>query len=181
LPLEPQDAEPAINGLLRQAVEVGASDLHLTVGMPPMLRLYGRLLSEPGREDVLRPADTERLVFQMLTEEQKARLVHHGEVDYSYRVPGSARFRVNAYRQRGSYGAAIRVILVQSEHDRPELASALIRRQAMFALAVWSVRCRLYMHAAGIGTVDIRSLVGALDSMRAELGQLIPLPAASTA
>lgn len=84
-------------------------------------------------------------------------------------------------RDFGSICGAIRLLLVNSQVDRPDLASALIRREANFALAMFSVRCRLIMHAAGIGTVDVRDLVGALDAMRIELGTLVPnaVPAAA--
>ncbi|MGE5509600.1 MAG: type IV pilus twitching motility protein PilT [Chitinophagales bacterium] len=137
--LEPQDLEPIVNNLLREAVQAGASDLHLTVGMPPMFRIHGRLQMVPGKE-MLRPADTERLIFPMLSEEQRDRLVQHGEIDFSYRVPGSARFRVNAYRQRGSYGAAIRVIptTVPSYRDLglPEVVAGLAHKQNGLVLVV---------------------------------------------
>lgn len=82
-------------------------------------------------------------------------------------------------RDFGGLCAAVRLLLAHSEQDRPELAAALMRREAGFAFAVFSVRCRLLLHAAGIGTVDVRRLVAALDDVRSELGGL--LPAASAA
>lgn len=84
-------------------------------------------------------------------------------------------------RDFGRVCGAIRLVLAHSDTDRPELATALMRQQATFAAAVLAVRARLWLHAAGIGTVDVRDLVGALDTMRAELGRLAPLPAASAA
>lgn len=98
-----------VDDLLRAAVREKASDLHLTVGVPPMLRVDGRLVSLEGFS-ALSVADTERLVSSMLKEAQLAKLAENGEVDFSYGVPGLARFRVNVYRQRGSLGAAARVI-----------------------------------------------------------------------
>lgn len=84
-------------------------------------------------------------------------------------------------RDFGGICAAIRLMLAHSEQDRPELAAALMRQEAAFAFAVFSVRCRLMLHAAGIGTVDVRRLVGALDQVRAELGSLTPVAGASAA
>jgi hypothetical protein len=76
---------------------------------------------------------------------------------------------------------AIRLALVDSRQDRPELAGALMKQQARFALATTMVRGRLMLHAAGIGTVDARALIGSLEAMRSELGQLVPLAAPSAA
>jgi twitching motility protein PilT len=136
---QPQTLEPRVNDLLRQAVASGASDLHLTVGMPPVLRIYGRLTPVEGRP-MLKPADTELLVFEMLTDEQRSRLVEHGEIDFSYRVPGSARFRVNAFRQRGSYGAAVRVIPTKvptyQELGLPDIIATLAHKPNGLVLVV---------------------------------------------
>jgi twitching motility protein PilT len=139
LPVEPRDIEPSVNDLLRQAVRAGASDLHLTVGLSPVLRIFGSLKPLEGHPP-LKPGDAELYVFEMLSEEQKGRLVDHGELDFSYRVPGSARFRVNAYRQRGSYGAAIRVIPTQvpsyKDLGLPDVLPALAHRPNGLVLVV---------------------------------------------
>lgn len=138
-PAEPRDIEPSVNSLLREAVRAGASDLHLTVGMPPMLRIFGSLKQLEGHPP-LKPGGTELYVFEMLNNEQKERLVQHGEIDFSYRVPGSARFRVNAYRQRGSYGAAIRVIPTQvppyKELGLPDIIATLAHKPNGLVLVV---------------------------------------------
>jgi hypothetical protein len=84
-------------------------------------------------------------------------------------------------RDFGRVCAGIQLVLAHSETDRPELASALMKQQATFAVTVLAVRARLLLHAAGVGTVDVRDLVSALDSMRAELGRLAPMPAHSAA
>jgi hypothetical protein len=76
---------------------------------------------------------------------------------------------------------AIRLVLVDSHQDRPELAAALMKQQARFVLATALVRGRLWLHAAGIGTVDARGLVGSLEAMCSELGQLVPAAAPSAA
>jgi hypothetical protein len=80
-------------------------------------------------------------------------------------------------RDFASVCGAIRLILVHSGQDRPELASALMRREIRFALAVFAVRCRLLLYVAGIGHVDVRGVLGALDDVRAELGNLVPVAA----
>lgn len=98
--------------LLKVALQENASDLHLTVGVPPVLRVNGGLVSLPGSK-ALTPEDTSTLVGQMLNEERKRQFDSYGEVDFSYGVPSLGRFRVGAYRQRGSVGAAIRIIPFQ--------------------------------------------------------------------
>jgi twitching motility protein PilT len=86
------------------------SDLHLKVGSPPMVRTHGRLAPIDGSE-TLRPEVTEAVVSQMLSEEAKLEeFAREGEVDFSYAVSGLARFRVNAFRQRGSVSIVCRAI-----------------------------------------------------------------------
>jgi twitching motility protein PilT len=98
------DLADLINTVLRS----GASDLHITAGTPPLMRLNGRLQALKG--PVLTPTDTRELVYGILTEDQRKRLETDLELDFSYAVPGAARFRVNAYFQRGSMAAALRVV-----------------------------------------------------------------------
>lgn len=118
------------NDLLKQAVEQGASDLHVTVGAPPMIRLDGSLtkLSETS----LKPEDTRRLVEQILQEKRYALLKSRGEVDFSYSVPGMGRFRVNVFLQRGTIGMAIRIINTEtpliSELGLPDIVARLAMR-----------------------------------------------------
>lgn len=97
-----------INDLLMKIVEMKASDLHITVGIPPVIRKDG-VLRHFG-DTPLRPEDTERLTSQILDSEQKRIIKEVGELDLSYHLPGVSRFRVNAYKQRGSYSLAIRVV-----------------------------------------------------------------------
>lgn len=86
----------------------GASDLHLSVGIPPTIRLNGELtaLDKP----IIRPADTDEIVRGILSEEQLAKLEANGELDFSYSIAKLSRFRVNAFRQRSCYSIAFRVI-----------------------------------------------------------------------
>jgi len=86
------------------------SDLHVKVGSPPMARIAGELTPVPGAEP-LQPADTERLIQGMLTDPVRSKeLADEGEVDFAFAVPGLARFRVNAFRQRGSISIVCRRI-----------------------------------------------------------------------
>jgi len=96
---------------LAKTVETVSSDLHITVGLPPMIRT--NTILHPYNDEVLSPADTEEIVRTMLSEDQFARLEDVGEIDLSYTIPGLSRFRVNVYRQRGSYGVAFRVISIK--------------------------------------------------------------------
>jgi twitching motility protein PilT len=98
-----------LHELLTLTVQRGCSDLHLTVGIPPCIRLHGALGPIEGR-DRLTPADTESLVRSMLTVEQWEQFTETHELDIAYAVPGVSRFRVNVYQQRGSVGAAFRSI-----------------------------------------------------------------------
>jgi twitching motility protein PilT len=93
---------------LAKTVETVSSDLHITVGLPPMIRTNTVL--HPYNDTILTPADTERIARGILNDTQLARLEENGEVDLSYIVPGLSRFRVNVYKQRGSYGVAFRTI-----------------------------------------------------------------------
>jgi len=97
-----------IDDLLRQTVEAKASDLHLTVGVPPMIRIWGKL--QPTSHPPLTPEDTFQLAYSMLNTFQKQKFEKNWELDLSYAVTGLGRFRVNVYRQRGSVGVASRVI-----------------------------------------------------------------------
>ena len=106
------DAQPVENrhldDLLRETCERGSSDLHLTVGLPPMLRVDGSLVHTSYQP--LRPNDTQRLVYDILTSDQVQLFEKTRELDFSYGIKGVGRFRVNVYRQRGSVGVAIRWI-----------------------------------------------------------------------
>jgi twitching motility protein PilT len=98
-----------ITELLQILVDRGASDLHITAGTYPQIRLAGRLA--PLTEfEVLTPQDTQRLAYSVLNEGQKQRFEEHSELDLSFGVPDLARFRCNVFRQRGAVGTAIRVI-----------------------------------------------------------------------
>lgn len=97
-----------IFALLEIAVELGASDVHLTVNCPPRARIKGRF--ENLREEILTPEDTENMSREITTANNFKRLQEHGEVDFSLSLDNGDRFRVNAYKQKGNYAIAIRVI-----------------------------------------------------------------------
>ena len=99
----------SIDELLARMVEHDASDLHLTVCSQPMMRVHGQLERLPDSEE-LTADETRTLVYGILTTEQQKQLETRRQLDFSYSLPGLARFRVNAYFQRESVGAAFRQI-----------------------------------------------------------------------
>lgn len=97
--------------LLIKTLDYKASDLHITTGVPPIIRINGdlRALDYPK----LLPNDTRELVYSILTQEQRDAFERNWEYDFSYSMPGKGRFRVNVYFQRGSVAAAFRTIPVK--------------------------------------------------------------------
>jgi twitching motility protein PilT len=106
---QPDTASFSIDNLLEHMVARGASDLHVTVGSAPVVRLFGRLDRLPDFPR-LTPDDTQRLLYRILSTEQQKHLEVNRQIDVSYSIPGLARFRVNVYFQRESLGAAFRAI-----------------------------------------------------------------------
>ena len=103
--------------MLMSAMEAGASDVHLTVGIPPKMRINGRLESlqtfcDDGTEFVgrLMPPDTQAIAESIMSEKQLAILEERGEYDMSYSIENLGRYRVNVYRQRGSIAMALRLV-----------------------------------------------------------------------
>ncbi|HET6332700.1 MAG TPA: type IV pilus twitching motility protein PilT [Polyangiales bacterium] len=97
-----------LHQLLRAVVEKGASDLHVTTGTPPQLRIDGSLL--PIKTAPLTPVDTKALCYSVLTEEQKVQFERDNELDLSFGVKGLARFRGNIFVQRGAVAGVFRQI-----------------------------------------------------------------------
>ncbi len=97
-----------LHQLLKAMVEKGASDLHLTTGSPPQLRVDGHLT--PLRMDPLSPQDTKQACYSILTDAQKHRFEANNELDLSFGVKGLARFRANIFVQRGAVAGAFRTI-----------------------------------------------------------------------
>lgn len=98
----------SINDILTEAITLKASDIHITVGVPVMVRLRGELL--PLNEDVLIPSIVTGLVHEIIPEEQFLKFQEDCQLDFSHSIPGVSRFRVNAYYQRGQMALAIRPI-----------------------------------------------------------------------
>src|SRR2546430_9666890 len=97
--------------VLLEVLDRRASDLHLTAGAPPMLRVRGRLAPMEGYP-ALTPTDTREIVYSILSNSQRQKFENNWQLDFAYQIPGQARFRVNAYFQRSSVGAAFRLIPV---------------------------------------------------------------------
>ena len=98
-----------LDGLLRFAVEQGASDVHLKVGSRPRLRVDGRLREGPF--DTVEPTDTERLAAAVLPRSRAEVFAETNECDFMYGIAGLGRFRVSAFRQRGYVGLVLRRVL----------------------------------------------------------------------
>ncbi|WP_374723849.1 type IV pilus twitching motility protein PilT [Calidifontibacillus erzurumensis] len=97
-----------IEELMRAAYELKASDLHLTVGVPPMLRIHGEL--KRYGTDPLKPLDIEQMAQAIVSPKMWERFKEIGEIDFSYGIKQVSRFRINIYRQRSCVCMAIRVI-----------------------------------------------------------------------
>lgn len=100
--------QTGLNDYLLDAVNAGASDLHITVGLPPMIRVSGKI--QPLDYPPFTSNMTREVIYDILTGDQRQRLENTWELDFSYSLPRTARFRVNVYFQRGSVGAAFRTI-----------------------------------------------------------------------
>jgi len=101
--------EPNLAAFLDRVIKSGASDLHLTSGAPPVMRLHGSLTPIEGFRQ-LTPNDLKELIYAILTQKQRERFEENLELDVSYQLPGRARFRVNVYRQRDAMGTVMRLI-----------------------------------------------------------------------
>lgn len=133
-----------MDDILKLAFDLGVSDVHLTVKSAPAFRLFGALLpfDDPGWQGRIPPEflhtgklaleDTERLVKEIMNEEQYRLFNKTGELDFSYTIPGVGRFRVNAYKQQGNSGLAIRLInsriLSFQELGLPEVLTTLVHK-----------------------------------------------------
>jgi twitching motility protein PilT len=103
------DVQIPVPELLEIVLDQGASDLHLTAGAPPTIRLHGDLIRLTDYP-VLAPRALQGMIYAILPQKMRERLEGELELDMSYALPGKARFRVNVYYQRDSIGAAFRLI-----------------------------------------------------------------------
>jgi twitching motility protein PilT len=99
---------PSLHQLLKAMIEKGASDLHITTGTPPQLRIDGKLV--PLKTPPLTPVETRQLCYSVLTDAQKHRFEEENELDLSFGVKGLSRFRANIFMQRGAVAGAFRTI-----------------------------------------------------------------------
>src|SRR5687768_15906486 len=99
----------SLSELLRKLSEVGGSDLHITTGSPPQVRVDGHVRPLDGYK-VLTSSDTKQLAYSVLTDAQKHRFEENLELDFSFGVKGLSRFRANIFNQRGAVGAVFRAI-----------------------------------------------------------------------
>ena len=151
-----------IREILEEAKNNKASDIHITVGIPPRNRVHGQLkdLNFP----VLKPADTQELCFQIMKEQQIKTLKEVGEVDFSAQVEGIGRYRANVYTQKGAYGCALRTIT----SDIP-LASDLGLPQAFVDLYTKKRGLILVTGPTGSGkSTSLASLINVINEKRSE-------------
>jgi twitching motility protein PilT len=121
----------SLRDLLETMVKRGASDLHLTAGVPPMIRLDGDL-HPVSQYAALDASDTQRLAYSVLSEEQRKKFENTRELDISFGIKGVARFRANVFMQRGVVSMAVRqipyTIVPLSELGLPKISLDFIRR-----------------------------------------------------
>jgi len=119
-----------LHQLLKAMVEKGASDLHITTGSPPQLRIDGKLV--PLKTQPLSPVDTKQLCYSILTDAQKHKFEEENELDLSFGVKGLSRFRSNIFMQRGAVAGAFRTIpfkiLTFQELGLPPIATELSKK-----------------------------------------------------
>ncbi len=119
-----------LHQLLKAMVEKGASDLHITTGSPPQLRIDGKLV--PLKTAPLTPVETKQLCYSILTDAQKHKFEEESELDLSFGVKGLSRFRANVFMQRGAVAGAFRTIpfkiLTFQELGLPPIVSELAKR-----------------------------------------------------
>jgi len=119
-----------VDDLLHLMMERKASDLHLCVGSPPVIRVHGEM--EPTEYERLTPTKMQELVYAILTDDRIAEYEDSYELDFAYGVPGLSRFRVNMHRQRGTLGAVFRAVPMSpptlEELRMPPVFSTLVAR-----------------------------------------------------
>lgn len=110
-------AEVYITEILEDAVKQGASDIHITVGTKPRVRIDGKI-QELTLFPMITPDMSKKLIFEIMKERYRKELEERGQVDFSFGVPGVGRFRVNAFYQRGTVAAVFRTLPAKIPHYR---------------------------------------------------------------
>jgi len=133
-----------LDDLLAVAVEKQASDLHIAVEKPPILRIDGVLTSIEG-EDTLTPEKAEELVFNILSDSQKERLIEDREIDISYEIPNISRFRINIHWEKENIGLVARVVTsltpTMKELDMPKVVYNLLDEKQGLILVTGPTGC----------------------------------------
>ena len=106
---EEVEKEPNLAAFLEAVIDLKGSDLHLTTGLPPMIRVHGDLQPLKGYRKLF-PQDLQTMIYSILTQRQRERFETDLELDVSYSLPGKARFRVNVFQQRDALGSVMRLI-----------------------------------------------------------------------
>ncbi len=150
--------------LLKKAVDQGASDIHIVVGMPPMMRKNGEIMPIDAALPALRAEDTRPLIYSMLGEDQRARLETNLDLDCSYEVSGLSRFRVNVLLTRAGLETVMRVV-----GARVPDAEALGLTPAMLGLAALPRGLVLVTGPTGCGkSTTLACLIDRANQTRAE-------------
>jgi twitching motility protein PilT len=135
--------EPQLNKFFRAAIKTQANDLHLKVGQPPKLRLFGRLKDTTG--NVLTEEKMEQLVFEILSPAQKEIVLKHGALDFAYEIGDQDRFRINIFRQRGMISLAARRVSAKippfEELHLPKILEMICERAQGLVLVVGPTGC----------------------------------------
>ncbi len=108
-PENPQ-ARARMDALFNQMAQLGASDLHISVSMPPMVRKDGKMQPMQSNEQVLTPEATEELLTSIMPAKNQEEFAHRNDSDFAYEIPGLARFRANIFRDRKGVGGVFRII-----------------------------------------------------------------------
>jgi twitching motility protein PilT len=137
------DHEPKLNKFFKAAVKTRASDLHLKMGQPAKLRLFGELKNTTG--EVLTAERIEELVFEILSPVQKKFFLEHGTIDFAHEIEGEHRFRTNVFRQRGMISLAARrvntVIPPFEELNLPNVLADICESRQGLVLVVGPTGC----------------------------------------
>src|SRR3954453_17096813 len=169
--------------VLTKMVEVRASDVHLTPGFPPALRVRGRIVPMDDYPQ-LGPQDTREIVYSILNDSQRKKFENQQQLDFAYAIPGVARFRVNCFFQRGAISAAFRHIPAEIQSleslGLPAVLEEFTRKPRGFVLvtgptgsgksatAAWlGARVTPRRRSRGLGQVDDARFDGRRDQLGA--------------
>ena len=135
--------EPELNKFFRAATKTQANDLHMKVGQPPKLRLFGRLKDTTGK--VMTEEKMEQLVLEILSPAQKETFLTHGTLDFAYEIGDQDRFRINIFRQRGLISLAARRVSANipsfQELHLPNTLETICERAQGLVLVVGPTGC----------------------------------------